>query len=1632
MKRIALILVLALCSVMSGIAQTASTSFETDFSAGAPTGNWYDWSENMTFSFENEQMDVLIDRPLLNNWDRFVLWVNPFDIGSTPYFSMRVKADMAMPLTITFKDTSDVDISYSIDLIGGDQWDDVLISLGDDLENLNYLILAEIQFDPNPGTALQATISIDDLKIGDAAKPSLSPPTIQPISNLLLGTDAGLQTIALEGISDGGDGGQSISLTAESDNPALIPAVTVDYSSPETSGSLSFTPEPGVKGEAVITITITDDGILENITTESFRVSVMEYGGEGFRDDFESAQIDTLWDLTNADYTLRQSGGFLLVEATKNAGWESFSRKLDGFYDLSANPIVNLDVRGSKPFYLHVYLKDVNENTVMRDIRLMESENFVTASFDFSDASSINLDQITEMLFAFNGHSLTFNGNIWFDNLLLGSEAGLMAYVASVPDQTLYNGSENPSIQITDIANTSALSLTSLHGLIQSNTFSPIEGGMSILDLTIADGATGKDTLTITATGNAGFSDYQQMFVLELEVNMPPEADSLEDIIIVVGEEVMIRLSGINDGNPNEEQTVSITALASETGIVPDPVVVNYSGGPYADLAFSPALPGTVQITVSLSDDGGGEQDSSALSFEARVYASLNYPPEIDPVEKQNVFNDAGELTLELTGISDGDGGGQNLDITAFSSVDSIVANPLILEYTGTETAMLTYLPEASHTGITTITVKIVDDGGTAENNGNDSTIITFDIESRIPPLTGWVVPLGEGDLHDYFSAEGENVSWFMSYVDSGDYKALKLDLVNKWDFGGIWMDMPFELDLTEFPYISYEVYAVGSTLTKTVAGVTEPITDTYHWNYFYDVVGERNILNSGTHMYPVQPDQWTTLAYDYSDQGDMLTSEGEEILNDRILNVLFNLHWRQGAWPFTDMSGTVYYRNIRIGDQAIVPVKPVVTSIDEISTQAVFQNSGEHVITLTGISNGKGSIEGVNLTATSGRSSIIPNPVLGELMADGSATLTYIAGENNGVSPFTVVVKAVGAEDKNITFNVTVVSEQVSKAAIVTIDRTTMYQTIEGLGTFESAKRFVDLYAGDLGASAVRIGLIGNQIEPVNDNQDPYTLDMKALNYDAIDFEYFRMLKEAGVETFILTSWSPPAWMKANLSLDWFEANAEWSSENTLNRLEFHLYEEFAESMVAVVRMFSEEAGIDLRAIGLQNEPSFDEPYASAILDPEHFAELIEIVGKRFEAEGISTGFFMAEQVVGQSINSNDMYIEALQSNAGANPYCDIFAVHGYGEDGITPGIPSYDEWIHYYEKAREEPYPKDLWMSETFIGYSDWNSAMSTAGAMHGALWAGNISLWTNWAFEDMQLTRNEPNSTFYTSKHYFKYIRPGAIRVETSTDHPDILATAFEHAENGTFTVVVINKGKYPVSVELAGSNLPNGFKVFRSSEFENFIEVDSLAGEMFVLPAGSVTTLYAPEIPSLTMDDVSNLYLSQDDPGQLIQLTGISDGKGGIASLSLMTETSDPTLITLLEVSDIQAEGTAQLSFTPGAALSGTALVTVILTDGEELKELKFYINIEESTGMQDKGIQTLKVYPNPASNQLHIEIPEAGLEELVVTDLMGRVMLRRSLETGTLVTLNLESFGSGVYILTAKNSQQHFRVSFVIN
>src|SRR5208337_2488091 len=63
-------------------------------------------------------------------------------------------------------------------------------------------------------------------------------------------------------------------VTASSSNTNLVPNPTVNYTSANTTGSLTFTPVTNANGSATITVTVNDGGASNNIVTQTFTVTV--------------------------------------------------------------------------------------------------------------------------------------------------------------------------------------------------------------------------------------------------------------------------------------------------------------------------------------------------------------------------------------------------------------------------------------------------------------------------------------------------------------------------------------------------------------------------------------------------------------------------------------------------------------------------------------------------------------------------------------------------------------------------------------------------------------------------------------------------------------------------------------------------------------------------------------------------------------------------------------------------------------------------------------------------------------------------------------------------------------------------------------------------------------------------------------------------------------------------------------------------------------------------------------------------------------------------------------------------------------------------------------------------------------
>jgi hypothetical protein len=98
---------------------------------------------------------------------------------------------------------------------------------------------------------------------------------LNTLGNLTVNQNSGVQAVNLTGITSGASNEtQTLTVTANSSNPALIPTPTISYTSPNSTGSLSFTPVTNAYGTASITVSVNDGGASNNIVSRSFNVTV--------------------------------------------------------------------------------------------------------------------------------------------------------------------------------------------------------------------------------------------------------------------------------------------------------------------------------------------------------------------------------------------------------------------------------------------------------------------------------------------------------------------------------------------------------------------------------------------------------------------------------------------------------------------------------------------------------------------------------------------------------------------------------------------------------------------------------------------------------------------------------------------------------------------------------------------------------------------------------------------------------------------------------------------------------------------------------------------------------------------------------------------------------------------------------------------------------------------------------------------------------------------------------------------------------------------------------------------------------------------------------------------------------------
>jgi O-glycosyl hydrolase len=420
------------------------------------------------------------------------------------------------------------------------------------------------------------------------------------------------------------------------------------------------------------------------------------------------------------------------------------------------------------------------------------------------------------------------------------------------------------------------------------------------------------------------------------------------------------------------------------------------------------------------------------------------------------------------------------------------------------------------------------------------------------------------------------------------------------------------------------------------------------------------------------------------------------------------------------------------------------------------------------------------------------------------------------------------------------------------TVDTSTAYQTIVGFGGYRPEDQ-AEKVVKDLGLTITRLG-----ISPAFKESEESSYDFIAANDFNGGIEPLEDLKSLGIRKFIATAWTPPAWMKEN--------NSETGAGDPENRLLASRYDDYVNYLIAYLKEFRKYMGFELYALSVQNEPAFAQPFVSCVYEPAELSEMIAMVGERMAIETyedsspITTKLFAPEDV--GYLPRIKEYIQSISNSASARKYTDIIAVHGYKNDGVQPNENTPTDWKETHDLA--EQMNKPLWMTETSGYANSWFSSMVTAdgetkelpGALglaqsiYNSLKFGNVSAWIWWRLavdeeywiDETLIYQETPHKFYYAAKSYFRYIRPGATRIEISANTDDLLQVAFLNREENTFTAVIINQNAEEIDLSINGDGLPQTVQKYYTSKTEDWVE-DGMynVSEPIRLQGNSVTTL-----------------------------------------------------------------------------------------------------------------------------------------------------------------------------------------------
>jgi len=404
--------------------------------------------------------------------------------------------------------------------------------------------------------------------------------------------------------------------------------------------------------------------------------------------------------------------------------------------------------------------------------------------------------------------------------------------------------------------------------------------------------------------------------------------------------------------------------------------------------------------------------------------------------------------------------------------------------------------------------------------------------------------------------------------------------------------------------------------------------------------------------------------------------------------------------------------------------------------------------------------------------------------------------------------------------------------SAEVSVDLSTTYQTIDGFGGFggNAAPWHTD-YAPFYGDAWLK--LVVDNIGMTLMRTEAYPHPEQENAWDRM-IPYWKALKAYAdsrgepMKVFA-TVWTPPSKWKNSNSVGWGRLNMQYKDQ-------------YADYLVDYIKRFKNQAGYDLYAIGPANEPQvFDHPFNTCGWEAKDLASLTISLAQKIKTAGLNTLIEISDDLQLHAGYHLDLLRAGIIQDTMVNRIANISSQH-YGTNENWP------QAFGPYGSA-SKIYNRTAWNSEFGNGPDTWEFSFKNSRAMYEMLNYGYAAI-VYWVIGVNRTARNNSlmgdgrmGPKAYGAKAFFRYIRPGAVRVETKNDNTNLYSLAFAHEDNKTLTLVLLNAGSQQTVTIKDNGSMPSEWDVYLTGNGNNCVKKGTVSpGGTVTIPSNTVATLF----------------------------------------------------------------------------------------------------------------------------------------------------------------------------------------------